>query len=148
MELTAWLILDSRQTPQRFNTGRISRFKTLFRFAGLPFPLAKIGPLLGFPQASLCAPSIVRSRGITGTGALLRCGEFLSGVIEYRHFGQAVLRDALTFSRLIFRFRGTREIVSRSPRTADSDSEEKAMMEAEGIILYEQEIHAVDEFGR
>jgi hypothetical protein len=49
---------------------------------------------------------------------------------------------------LIFRFRGTREIVSRSPGTADSDSEEKAMMEAEGIILYEQEIHAVDEFGR
>jgi hypothetical protein len=31
----------------------------------------------------------------------------LSGVIGYPHFGQRVLSDAITFSRLIFRFRGT-----------------------------------------
>jgi hypothetical protein len=38
----------------------------------------------------------------------------LSGVIEQPHFGQTVLRAALTFSRLIFCFLGKREIVSRS----------------------------------
>lgn len=31
----------------------------------------------------------------------------LSGVIGYPHFGQRVLSDAITFSRLIFCFRGT-----------------------------------------
>ena len=33
----------------------------------------------------------------------------LSGVIEHPHFGQTVLRDAFTFSRLIFCFWGTRD---------------------------------------
>ena len=63
---------DSRQMPQRFSTGRICRFKTLFRFVGFPFPLANIAPPLGFPQASLCAASIACSRGVTGAGDLLR----------------------------------------------------------------------------
>lgn len=42
----------------------------------------------------------------------------LSGVIEYPHFGQTVLSDAITFSRLIFCFVGTWEIVSRGQRMA------------------------------
>jgi hypothetical protein len=58
--------------PQRLSTGRICRFKTLFRLVGFPFPLANTGPPLGFPQASLCAASIAGSRGMTGTGDLLR----------------------------------------------------------------------------
>jgi hypothetical protein len=37
----------------------------------------------------------------------------LSGMIEHPHAGQTVFRDAMTFSRLIFCFWGTREIVSR-----------------------------------
>jgi hypothetical protein len=37
----------------------------------------------------------------------------LSGVIEYPHFGQRVLSDARTLSRLIFGLRSTLEIVSR-----------------------------------
>lgn len=34
----------------------------------------------------------------------------LSGVIENPHFGQTVLRDAITFSRLIFCFWGTPDV--------------------------------------
>jgi hypothetical protein len=34
----------------------------------------------------------------------------LSGVIEHPHFGQTVLSDAMTFSRLIFCFWGTRRL--------------------------------------
>jgi len=36
----------------------------------------------------------------------------LSGGIKHPHFGQTVLRDAITFSRLIFCFWGTRRIVA------------------------------------
>jgi hypothetical protein len=43
----------------------------------------------------------------------------LSGVIEQPHFGQTVLSDASTCSRLIFCFWGTREIVSRAYTIAE-----------------------------